>query len=815
MAVRGPAAFPSGAEYRLEARIVRVRLISSSSLALVFAAALLLAPSADAARPDSGLLSSRLYELSSPTLRDASRADQALAVSLPASGSGSLQRSGDGIVVEVRTSGATNSRVDGLRDAGAEILNVAPRYDVVTASADERELRELAASPGVQSVEEVLAPMIGSVDDDSGPALGAINPCATGVLSEGDAQLNAGVARTQFDVDGSGIEVGVLSDSYDTKTTATTHAANDIASADLPGAGNPCGRTQAVEVFEEPPAAQGDEGRAMLQIVHDIAPGASLSFVTALGSEAFMATGIRTLADTGADVIVDDVIYYSEPMFQDGVIANAIHYAALFQDVTYFSMAFNANIISGTNNVGSFEAPAFRQVETCPEGLPSYAEQCMDFNPADGEDATYGISVPSGETVKLGLQWAQPLGGVATDLDAYLVGTGLAEAPKSENTNVITQRPFEFVSYQNTTGVDQDIGLVINRYTGDEGGNGASPRLKLVFGQNGGQTVVPTEYTTSAGGDIVGPAIFGHNGTADAQTVAAVPYNNSSTPEVFSSRGPVTHYFAAVSGPGAAAALATPEVLNKPDVAATDGGITSFFGTGNRFFGTSAAAPHAAAVAALQLSANRTLTLAQVKQAQRATARPVGAFGQLAVGSGLIDAQAAINSAPPPAPVVAFTAGPSGPTASPVPSFTFTVSANPKTVQCSIDGGAPQACSGSFAAAPLADGPHTAAVTATDYFNQPGTATQTFAVDTTGPAPPTIVRSPPKKSRSPKAHFTFFADDGARFECRLGRGAEFVPCTSPARYKKLKGDRKHTFRVRAADALGNIGGATAYRWHIR
>ena len=234
-------------------------------------------------------------------------------------------------------------------------------------------------------------------------------------------------------------------------------------------------------MFEEPPAAQGDEGRAMLQIVHDIAPGASLSFVTALGSEAFMATGIRTLADTGADVIVDDVIYYSEPMFQDGVIANAIHDAALFEDVTYFSMAFNANIISGTNNrlLRGARVPPGRDLPRA--RLPSYAEQCMDFNPADGEDATYGISVPSGETVKLGLQWAQPLGGVATDLDAYLIGTGLAEAPKSENTNVITQRPFEFVSYQNTTGVGPDIGLVINRYTGDEGGNGASPRLKLVL----------------------------------------------------------------------------------------------------------------------------------------------------------------------------------------------------------------------------------------------------------------------------------------------------------------------------------------------
>ncbi len=139
-----------------------------------------------------------------------------------------------------------------------------------------------------------------------------------------------------------------MSDSYDTNA-APNSAALDIATGDLPGAGNPFGNTQPVVVLQDWPASS-DEGRAMLQIVHDLAPKARLGFATANGGEVGFASNIRALAGFPnepnavagfkADVIVDDIIYLAEPFFQDGIVAQAVDEVAA-TGVSYFSSAGN------------------------------------------------------------------------------------------------------------------------------------------------------------------------------------------------------------------------------------------------------------------------------------------------------------------------------------------------------------------------------------------------------------------------------------------------------------------------------------------
>ena len=114
-------------------------------------------------------------------------------------------------------------------------------------------------------------------------------------------------------VNGSGITVGVLSDSFND----LGGAAADEADGALPPASD-------IDVLQDLPSGGSDEGRAMMQIVHDIAPGADLAFYTAFGGEQSFADGILALAAAGAKVIVDDVYYSDEPFFQNGVVAQAI-----------------------------------------------------------------------------------------------------------------------------------------------------------------------------------------------------------------------------------------------------------------------------------------------------------------------------------------------------------------------------------------------------------------------------------------------------------------------------------------------------------
>src|SRR4029079_18148994 len=96
--------------------------------------------------------------------------------SLPADGAGSLMRVGDSVVVEALVSGRTSSRADGLRRAGAKVLDVIPRYGTVTAAVPIADLRAVGQAPGVESVREVQTPMVGdSPGGDADP--GTINTC--------------------------------------------------------------------------------------------------------------------------------------------------------------------------------------------------------------------------------------------------------------------------------------------------------------------------------------------------------------------------------------------------------------------------------------------------------------------------------------------------------------------------------------------------------------------------------------------------------------------------------------------------------------
>jgi hypothetical protein len=596
-------------------------------------------------------LSPRLAKLAKPAVRSASEAAQADKLGLAEEGPGSLLRKGNRVLVYVRFERGAAAGFKALRAAGAKTISLSGRYQTATVAAKPAQLSSLGEVPDVAGITEALTPVT------------AAGPCPSGeVVSEGDQQLKAAEARDTFSFDGSGIKVGILSDSFDQATEAAdgsgkvaTTAPADVESGDLPGAGdppglgdNPCGDLTPVEDLEDDTGASEeedtDEGRAMAQIVHDLAPKADIAFASAFNGEGAFASNIGKLAAAGAEVIADDVFYLEEPYFQDGPVAVAVDEAVNgAAGATYFSAAGNDSLLDAEGHqIASWETPQYRDAGSCPPAVEELeATHCLDFNPGAQTDRTFGIKVARGATLTVDLQWDEPWLGVETDLDAFLLNSsGNLVASAGDNNVDISQKPLEVLDWSNESGSQRTVQLVINRFSGN------SPRLKFGLIENG-FGVSGTEYPRSSGEDVVGPTIFGHSGSAAAISVGAVPYDKSSVVEPYSSRGPVRHDFGPVVGVEKAPPLVVPEILSKPDLAATDCGVTTFFARfeegGWRFCGTSAAAPHAAAVAALMLGAKPAASPAEIKAALQESAVNVTAGDPCSVGAGLVDAVGAID----------------------------------------------------------------------------------------------------------------------------------------------------------------------------
>ncbi len=613
------------------------------------------ASNAVSAAPGEGRMSGPLQELSSGgASRRAGPAPAAMrqrgARDTGDNGPGSLVETPDGLLVQAFSDDLTPALIEDLEDAGATVVHVRSDLGIATVSADTSELAGIAAVSGVRYVAEVLEPVVGHAERPSSASGASVaQPSCGAALSEGDAHLNAAGLRSTWDTEGYGIEVGLLSDSWNRATNDATSLAQDIASGDIPGAGNPCpglGRTTPVAVLAEGPTTGADEGRAMAQIVHDLAPAAQISFATAFTGDLAFADNIRALKAHGADVIVDDVFYYNEPAYQNGPIGVAVS-DVVAGGAAFFSAVGNENETLGGHPVGSYEAQSFRPTP-CPYDVVG---TCHDFDASTTVDPTFGFTIPAGGDLNLTLKWDEPWNGVLTDYDLrYFVG-GVEVAYSLNNNPSGTKQPFEAINATVTTS-QTPVEVVVSRRAEST----ATPRFKLEHIRS---DLSAAEYTTPTGTDVMGPNAVGHPVVPTAVAVGAISYTSTTTPEPFSSRGPATWRWGPVVGSSPAAPV-TPLTIAKPDIVATDGGRTTFFYdtsppfTAPRFSGTSAAAPHAAAVAALLRACNPGLTPAGITDVLRSTASPVSGGEVATVGSGRVNALAAGNATclPP-------TAGPS------------------------------------------------------------------------------------------------------------------------------------------------------------
>ncbi|MCC2660339.1 MAG: bpr, partial [Arthrobacter sp.] len=139
-------------------------------------------------------------------------------------------------------------------------------------------------------------------------------------------------ATTPPGVTGAGVRVGIISDSYG---RIPGGAAAGVTSGDLPAGG--------VNVLLEGPSNGIDEGRAMAELIHDVAPGAALVFSSGtIGGPAGRAQSVRNLADPAqgnCSIIADDIFYMTEPFFQDGLTAQAVEEVVSTRGAGYFCSA--------------------------------------------------------------------------------------------------------------------------------------------------------------------------------------------------------------------------------------------------------------------------------------------------------------------------------------------------------------------------------------------------------------------------------------------------------------------------------------------
>lgn len=497
-----------------------------------------------------------------------------------------------------------------LKSLGAVVRARSYAYLRISARVRLEDLEALAAMPEIKRVRQAI-------------------PFLTNIVntSEGDKTHGAQQARAFYGSNGSGVKVGVISDGVDSLAAVE-------ASGDLP---------PDVQVLPGQ-AGSGDEGTAMLEIVHDLAPGASLVFSTANPDDATFAQNILALAAAGCQIIVDDIIYLDESPFEDGPVAQAVN-TVTAAGVVYFSSAGNeGNKDDGTS--GTWEGD-FHANGTLAAAGPGFAH---DFG-----DGGQSIRIQSANGAPAILIWAEHYdlsnGSASTDFDLYDMDADLANI-NDASTDVQNgvggdDFPLEFISK-----TFDDERLVIMRATA--GATSSVPMFNLIVFRGHLDPALSTNGATR-----------GHSATVNAFSVAATPaaapFDDSKPPgpypglfsasdqsEVFTSDGPRRIILDGVTGneltPGNRTGTGG-VVRLKPDITAADG-VSCAAPDFNPFYGTSAAAPHAAAIAALVKGAVPSLTSAQIHAALLASAIDIEAPGvDRNTGAGIVMAQAALAAA--------------------------------------------------------------------------------------------------------------------------------------------------------------------------
>ena len=488
------------------------------------------------------------------------RSPKGLVASHPSTLSNALRKVRDDGMVQcyVECNGDPDSVVPAIEKAGGVVELVSHEMNLVQCQLPYDRLDGLAANA---IVEHIRLPSYAI------SRIGSVN-------SQGDGVHRCDIVRSTKGFTGVGVKVGVISDGIDGIATSQ-------ASLDIPAT------YQAQSARADLDLNAGAEGLTMMEIVHDLAPGAALAFANP-GTSAEMVNAINILDSTfGCDIICDDIGFADEPFFEDGPIVTRIN-TAVANGAAYVSAAGNAaywNYYEGdysgmTQTIGGVS----KNVQSCAVG---------DWN--------MRAYVPAYGYITVVVQWNDAWGASANDYNLYLTNsTGATVYASSTAIQDGNDKGFEVTGVSNGGSGGAYVYVVVEKKTG------VDRRLKITSWGDGWFT----EYSTTTG------SIWGHPAADNAISCGAVPWSSPSTIEMFSSRGPVRIDFPSLT------------YRNKPDICGVDGvSVTGNGGFGTPFYGTSAAAPHVAGVCAQVWSADLSRTNAQVRRLVQITAVDLGVAG--------------------------------------------------------------------------------------------------------------------------------------------------------------------------------------------
>jgi len=412
------------------------------------------------------------------------------------------------------------------------------RYGRVSGWLTLQNLSRLAKEPAVLSVMSQL------------PAF------TSGVTTEGDDILRTCELRNATNLSGKGVKVGIISDGVTSLDTV-------VAAGELPSN---------VHVISD--SIGGDEGTAMLQVVHDIAPDAELYFSDRGSSQIEFVQAMDHLISDGCRIICDDITYV-EPFFEDGYIARNIRDRVLSYDILYVTSA-------GNFAQEHYQAPF--------NGYMNQGYLWHDFQGANGSK-DLKFTAPPHSAGHVILQWDDRFSESSNNYDLFLYNSEMREIGRSVKIQDGDDDPMEYCRFVNEDESSKDF------------------YVRVV--QAGGENRTIELYVLPLGGSQVSmdpcvpeDSMFGQQAVPEAISVGAViPDLNRTVVEPYSSRGPITIKYP------------VPELRQKPELSAPDNILVSTGkGVLGSFSGTSASAPHIAGMSALLWEANTELKADEVKR---------------------------------------------------------------------------------------------------------------------------------------------------------------------------------------------------------